>query len=341
MKKSGLILGVIASVGVMLCSSVHGANWTYSGYTEGFYGYSSSSGSSKLYPFIYSYPDTNGLRLNHAQMELNYNSEDWFGHAGIHTGRYVEENYAAEPAFLRSIYTASIGKRFSSLLSLEAGVFTSHIGLESAIGKDNWTLSRSVMADNSPYFESGVKLNVVPNDTVSVSFLVLNGWQNISDTNDNKAFGTQIQWKPNPSFLLNSSTFIGNEQPAGSPSKQRYFHDLYAVIALSDSWSLAPVLDMGIQENGSGGWDSWGGVAVLNQWKMHPSWRLGARLEYFSDPAHVVSSGADAVLSASINSDHVVADHLLWRNELKTYWNLPTSSTTFLTSLSWAFEGGF
>ncbi len=35
----------------------------------------------------------------------------------------------------------------------------SHIGFESAVGSDCWNLTRSILAENSPYFESGIKLN--------------------------------------------------------------------------------------------------------------------------------------------------------------------------------------
>ena len=35
-------------------------------------------------------------------------------------------------------------------LWLDAGIFVSHIGLESANSRDNLTLTRSIMADNSP-----------------------------------------------------------------------------------------------------------------------------------------------------------------------------------------------
>jgi hypothetical protein len=36
----------------------------------------------------------------------------------------------------------------------------SHIGFESAIGKDCATLTRSILADNSPYYEAGVKIDI-------------------------------------------------------------------------------------------------------------------------------------------------------------------------------------
>ncbi|WP_133272779.1 outer membrane beta-barrel protein [Hymenobacter radiodurans] len=41
---------------------------------------------------------------------------------------------------------------------MDTGIFTSHLGFELALSKDNWTLSRSLMAKNSPYYEAGVRI---------------------------------------------------------------------------------------------------------------------------------------------------------------------------------------
>ncbi len=91
----------------------------------------------------------------------------------------------------------------------------SHIGLESAIGKDNWTLTRSLLAENSPYFESGVKLSYTTNNNkLTVSALALNGWQRITRLEGNSlmSWGSQIFYKPTENLTLNYSTFIGAKQ---------------------------------------------------------------------------------------------------------------------------------
>ena len=63
---------------------------------------------------------------------------------------------------------------------ITAGIFTSHIGFESAVSKDCWTLTRSILADNSPYYESGARLTYTSNNNKwLISALALNGWQRI------------------------------------------------------------------------------------------------------------------------------------------------------------------
>jgi hypothetical protein len=77
--------------------------------------------------------------------------------------------------------------------------FASHIGFESAIGKDCWNLTRSILADNSPYYESGAKLSYTSkNEKWFISGLILNGWQRIQRVEGNNlpAFGHQLTFKP-------------------------------------------------------------------------------------------------------------------------------------------------
>ncbi len=73
----------------------------------------------------------------------------------------MNANYAAEPGILGNFYEGNVGIKLSenNNLWLDVGVFPSHIGFESAVGKDNWALTRSLNAENTPYFESGAKVS--------------------------------------------------------------------------------------------------------------------------------------------------------------------------------------
>ena len=311
---------------------------TFSGYAESYYGGGSSATPyQKRVPYVYAFPYDQSIGINHALLNAVYTSDTWFGTLGLQVGQYVNENYAAEPEWLHSIFAASAGYNFNPNWTIEAGIFASHIGLESAIGKDNWTLSRSILADNSPYFESGIKITYKPDQKLNATVLVLNGWQVISDPNSDKGFGTQIQYQLSPDVLLNSSSFIGNEQPLNQASRLRVFHDAYAVIKLSDQWSVAPILDLGFQENGSG-WDNWTGAALLAQCRLAPTWQLGFREEYFSDPQGIVTSVSGLNMwSTSINADHYISDKVLFRLEGKLNQSDAQNKLGFLTSLSLSF----
>lgn len=175
----------------------------------------------------------------------------------------MNANYAAEKGVMKNIYQANVGFRLSSKhnLWLDAGILPSHIGWESAIGKDNFTLSRSIAAENSPYFETGARLAYTSaGGKWYLSALVLNGWQRIErpDGNSTPAFGTQITFKPSDHVTLNSSSFIGNDKP-DSIRRMRYFHDLFGTFTFAGKWSATAGFDAGAErkEKGVSGYYTW------------------------------------------------------------------------------------
>ena len=148
------------------------------------------------------------------------------------------------------------------------------------------------MAENSPYFESGARFTFKASPQLTLTALVLNGWQNIRETNQSKALGTQLQWKPTAKLLLNSSTFYGNEQPVDSVRRRRLFHNFYASYTAIQRLSLALVFDFGHQQGGAGstGGDAWQTGAAFMRYQLAEKWYAALRAEYYQ---------ADAALSST------------------------------------------
>jgi len=126
----------------------------------------------------------------------------------------------------------------------------SHIGFESAIGRDCWNLTRSMLADNSPYYESGIKLGYTSkNEKLYLAALYLNGWQRIQRMpgNQTPSFGTQLTYKPISKILLNWSTYAGNEQP-DSLMAWRYFNNIYGQFQITQKFGIIAGFDLGLQQ---------------------------------------------------------------------------------------------
>jgi hypothetical protein len=94
---------------------------------------------------------------------------------------------------------------------LDAGVLPSHIGFESAITTLNATYSRSLIAEYSPYFETGARVTFDAGERVTAAILVVNGWQSIRETNDAKAVGVQLVFRPMDKLVLNYGNYLGDE----------------------------------------------------------------------------------------------------------------------------------
>ncbi|WP_375378183.1 outer membrane beta-barrel protein [Hymenobacter cellulosilyticus] len=193
------------------------------GFADAYYGYDFTGKSQQRPGFLYSHNRANEFALNNAVLGVRYEEARVRGAFALHTGTYVEANYANEPPVLRNIYEAYAGFRPTAKSWLDLGVFSSHIGFESAISKDNWTLTRSLMAENSPYYETGARFTYEFSPKLTATALVLNGWQQIRDVNRAKSLGTQLQWKPTDKLLLNSSTYYGNDQRPGTAGAGAFF----------------------------------------------------------------------------------------------------------------------
>ncbi|GAB3870612.1 porin [Hymenobacter segetis] len=292
------------------------------GFVDAYYGYDfNHANGNNRQAFLYSHGRQNEFALNQGLIGVRYDDGKVRGAVGLHAGTYVAANYAAEDPVLRHVYEAYAGFRPFAKAWLDMGIFGSHIGFESAISKDNWTLTRSVMAENSPYYESGARFTYEVGPKLTLTGMVLNGWQNIRETNQAKALGTQIQWKPSDKILINSSTFYGNEQPTDSLIRRRYFHDFYITYAASERTNLALVFDVGKQRGvSSEKYDTWHTAAAFIKYKLADKWSTTLRGEYYYAERGVIIR---SIMPAARDSDFRVAGGSLNLDYL------PTSNVAF------------
>ncbi|GAB4488669.1 MAG: porin [Saprospiraceae bacterium] len=305
-------------------------SFTLSGYAEPYYGYDFGQPESGNRPgFIYSHNRHNEFNVNLAYLKGSVNAQRFRGNLAVMAGTYANANLAAEPATLQNIFEANAGVKLSkkSELWLDGGIFGSHIGFESAIGKDCWTLTRGILADNSPYYESGAKLSYTTSDGKwFLSALVLNGWQRIQRPagNSTLAGGWQIQYKPSSKVTLNSSSFFGNDKP-DLVSLTRVFHNFYGIFQLNDQFGVTVGFDTGWEENPreGEGQNFWYSPVAIARYAFNDRAALAVRGEYYSDANGVIiATGTEngfKTLGFSATLDVQVHRNALWRIEGKLY----------------------
>jgi Putative beta-barrel porin-2, OmpL-like. bbp2 len=256
--------------------------------------------------------------LNLGFVDARLSTDELRGRLAFQYGSSVVSNYAAAPElFWRYIQEAVVGYKVADGLWIEGGIYLSHIGLESWISRDNWTYTRSLIAEYSPYYQEGVKLSYEISPEWSAQVHVLNGWQNISDDR-NPALGTQISFVPSAETSLTYNTFIGYE------SGHRFFNDFVFKQKLTESLSLAASIDVGfqkrIEQDDTAVWHGW---ALIGQYKVSEPLRIAGRVERYSDPEQVIltSLGASqfSVTALSVNVDVDVTKSLLWRTEYRVF----------------------
>lgn len=289
-------------------------NIELSAYIEAYYLFDINNPASGNRPgFIYSHNRHNEFNINLAYFKFNYSAARLRANIAIMAGTYSNANLSSEPGVIKNIYEANAGINFSKKkqLWLDAGIFASHIGFESAVGKDCWNMTRSILADNSPYYESGIKLSYTSdNGKFFASGLVLNGWQRIQKVGGNSlpSFGWQITGKPTDKILINSSSFIGTDKP-DSARQMRYFHNLYAIFNVTDKFGITLGLDAGAEQKAKGSkqYNAWFSPILIARYQPIEQLALAARFEYYSDRNGVIigtgSPNGFETFGYSINAD--------------------------------------
>lgn len=329
MKK--ILFATLLLVRIQVIAQDSTASLTFSGYVEAYYTYDfNKPGDHNRPAFIYSHNRHNEFNLNLGFLKAGYSDEKVRANLALAAGTYMNANYAAEPGVLKNIFEANAGIKLGKRnIWLDAGIFGSHIGFESATSKDCWALTRSMLADNSPYYESGAKLTYTTvNGKWLLSALALNGWQRIARVNNNSliSWGSQVQFKPTARLLLNYSTFIGTDKP-DTARLMRIFHNLYGIFSLSDKIGLTFGFDIGTEEKSPSGkgTNTWYSPVGILKFSANERWTFAARAEYYNDKAGVIiSSGTPNGYQASgysLNIDHSPAKNVLVRLEARTMQN--------------------
>src|SRR5690606_30599093 len=253
------------------------------GFVDVFYAYDfNKPAQNKRQEFFYNHNRHNEFNINLGLLKLNLQHPKYRANIAFQTGTYSNDNYASEPGLLKIIFEANTGLSLNrrNTLWLDAGVFPSHIGFESAISSDNFTLTRSILAENSPYYLSGVKMTYEPSQNWEFTALACNGWQRIQRIEGSTlpAFGTRIKFKSDEKFTLNWSTFLGTDAP-DTIRRMRYFNNFFAEFQLSEKIRLLSGFDLGFQQklSYSKDFDIWFSPVLITQYSLSEKWRIALR----------------------------------------------------------------
>jgi hypothetical protein len=302
----------------------------FGGFVDGYFAYDFGRPRSIDRAFTTQAVRHDEFNVNLAYVDATLSGARVRGRVAVQFGTAVQANYAAEPRIgsfsgpdvSRYIQEATAGYKLSSAVWVDAGVFFSPFGSENWISRDNWTYTRSLIADNSPYYEAGVKATWAIDPKWSAQLHVINGWQNISETNSSKAVGARVDFAPRDGLSFAYDAFVGNEQPDSLPSRLRTFNELIATASITGKLQLRGTLDIGTQRHQDGnGTGTWNGYAIIARYQATPRVAVAGRVEAYSDPDQfIVATGQPYGLRAtgtSLGVDVAPMPKLLWRSELK------------------------
>lgn len=347
-----------------------GSGLTFTGYIEAYYSHDfTAPKTAQERPFfLYNHKRNREANINLAFVKAAYAGERLRGNLAVQVGTYPQYNYASEQQLVRNIFEANAGVKLSTKrdLWLDAGIFASHIGFESAISKDCWNLTRSILAENSPYYLSGAKLTYnTPNGKWTLLGSVLNGWQRIAKLPgySGPSVSTQVQYKPSAKVLLNWSSFVGSDRP-DSLRQGRFFNNFYAIINPTGKFGVILGFDIGadrkpmlrqangeVRRAGSGSYVWYSPVFIARLATGTRSY-LAGRIEYYDDKNGVIISTGTPngfrTFGYSVNYDYAILPNALIRVEGRMFnskdavfeagsGTLTQTNTALTTSLAISF----
>ena len=171
-------------------------------------------GTNTLY---YTNPNSRGFGLNQAKLEIDasgdgpvgFRSDIWFGSGSRLFRDGLEPGPLADVIYLQQAYGYY---QFDNGAQLDVGLFGTIAGLEVAESHLNWNYTRGMLwAWNEPFSHLGAKFSAPVSDTVTATFMLVNGFDNAWDQNTGKSYGAQISLAPSDRFNTTATWINGPE----------------------------------------------------------------------------------------------------------------------------------
>ena len=127
----------------------------------------------------------------------------------------------------RYINEAYGGYHFDALhgINVDAGIFLSYVGLFSFYNFDNWAYQPSYVSSNTPWFFTGMRIQVFPTEKLKIEPWIINGWQSYGRFNGRLGFGGQVLYRPGSWISILSNNYGAGADALGIPTRTRYHTD--------------------------------------------------------------------------------------------------------------------
>ena len=203
-------------------------------------------------------------------------------------------------------------------LQLDFGKFVTPTGNEVIETKDNWNYSRGLLfALAIPYYHMGMRASYSPNDKVTVSGYLVNGWNNAIDNNKGKTVIGTVTFKPNGTTTLIENYIGGPEGPnQDSGSNWRNLSDTILTYTANKQVSLAANYDYAQDKLGSTT-STWQGIAGYLRYQPMDWFALTPRVEYFDDKDAFATGVAQKVKEATVTFEFKHKDGVMMRLEYR------------------------
>ncbi len=261
----------------------------------------------------------NELALNLASIGLDWNYKHVIGRLSLQYGNTLNIVQDLDPSVargrslssLRYIREAAVGYHFDAMrgINVEAGLFSSYIGLESYLLAENWNYSHSLVGDHTPFYLQGIRAQFFPTARLKIEPWLMNGWQTYGKMNLAPSGGLALRWSPSEGVSLIANFYLGTDTK-GVDDRLRFHSDHSVNFRYFDRPGTRFISKAAFSVNNhigfeSGGIDSSGaplpgpgqahmlGSALASRvWFMRDLLALTVRPEVFSNPTSYLAQYA-------------------------------------------------
>lgn len=337
-------------------ASSGGQSISFTGLLDTYFTHNTNSpedGNNTLY---YTNPNARGFGLNQAKLEIDasgdgpigFRSDIWFGSGARLFRDGLEPGPLEDVLYLQQAYGYY---QFDNGAQLDVGLFGTIAGLEVAESHLNWNYTRGILwAWNEPFSHLGAKFSAPVSDTVTATFMLVNGFDNAWDQNHGKMYGTQISLAPSDRFNT-TATWINGPEASGELWMKNFSWNFYA--GLHDRFEVMANLDYINADDGAGASAMSWGMGGYARVHLSDQVRLAYRMEFLDD-SQARSTGVEQNLRENTITFEVqpVADdpRFLTRIEYRRDWSdvaffgcpscadgFAFNQNTFTVGLMWVF----
>ncbi|MFT6866136.1 MAG: hypothetical protein ACJA08_000965 [Cyclobacteriaceae bacterium] len=272
---------------IILLSCFHGIAQEnplkFSTYIDTYYAYDFSHPLDNQRYFVTQYDRHNEFNINHAWIKASYNKDKIRTELALQLGTYPINNYSAEPdQFYRMIHSAKVGYQISQKSWLDFGVMGGHFGYESVLAIDRELLSPALATEYTPYYQTGIQYTLTVSESTEIRAVVLNGWQNMAETNNHKSIGMAIDQKLGENMLLSYGNYYGNERTEGAEDLLRFHNNLVMSYTPGDKFTLTGIVDYTRQDSLNQLKEAFFLTAIASN-QLMDQFRIAGRYEYVRD----------------------------------------------------------
>jgi hypothetical protein len=264
---------------------------TFGGYASVYYAwYSDSADKNNFQKFPTAAPQSGAFGLNLAQITSRYSSRSVRANVTLQFGDMPRSVWS--PVY-NYIQEANAGVRILKKLWLDAGLFRTHLGLESIQPRENIATSVGLPTYFEPYYLGGAKLTYQVSQRFTVQANMFNSFNGFTENNHKKALGLSFIYELDTRFSLTFNSLWNDDSPdSARQNKGRLYNNLYMIFRYG-RLTLGFEGNYGIQQNTTISPEQHtaqvvsglleGKVRVWNQLSCY------GRLEYFNDPDEILT----------------------------------------------------